>query len=70
MKSSGIGTGLLGTVWCDDGVLKEDAEHTTPEGSDLQQWLHRMVSNGCRACVMEASSHAISQGRIDGVLST
>ncbi|HPX03509.1 MAG TPA: UDP-N-acetylmuramoyl-L-alanyl-D-glutamate--2,6-diaminopimelate ligase [Synergistaceae bacterium] len=68
LESSGIGTGLLGTVWCDDGVLKEDAEHTTPEGSDLQQWLHRMVSNGCRACVMEASSHAISQGRIDGVL--
>ena len=68
LENSGIKTGLLGTVWCDDGVLKEDAEHTTPEGSDLQAWLHRMVSNGCSTCIMEASSHAISQGRIDGVL--
>jgi len=68
LENSGIKTGLLGTVWCDDGALKEDAEHTTPEGSDLQAWLHRMVSNGCSTCIMEASSHAISQGRIDGVL--
>ncbi|MGE4445095.1 MAG: UDP-N-acetylmuramoyl-L-alanyl-D-glutamate--2,6-diaminopimelate ligase, partial [Synergistaceae bacterium] len=68
LENFGIKTGLLGTVWCDDGILKEDAEHTTPEGSDLQAWLHRMVLNGCSTCVMEASSHAISQGRIDGVL--
>ncbi|MDY9921986.1 MAG: UDP-N-acetylmuramoyl-L-alanyl-D-glutamate--2,6-diaminopimelate ligase [Synergistota bacterium] len=68
LENSGIKTGLLGTVWCDDGILKEEAEHTTPEGSDLQAWLNRMVLNGCSACVMEASSHAISQGRIDGVL--
>jgi len=68
LENCGIKTGLLGTVWCDDGILKEDAEHTTPEGSDLQAWLRRMVSNGCSTCIMEASSHAISQGRIDGVL--
>ncbi len=68
LESSGITTGLLGTVWCDDGDIKEVAEHTTPEGPDLQHWLLRMTDKGCSACVMEASSHAISQGRIDGVL--
>lgn len=68
LENAGIKTGLLGTVWCDDGFIREDAEHTTPEGSDLQLWLSRMVSNGCVVCVMEASSHAISQGRIDGAL--
>lgn len=68
LENAGLKTGLLGTVWCDDGVIKEDAEHTTPEGSDLQLWLSRMVSNGCDVCVMEASSHAISQGRMNGVL--
>ncbi len=68
LREAGIKAGLLGTVWCDDGAVTEDAEHTTPEGSDLQLWLSRMVKNGCEACVMEASSHAISQGRIDGVL--
>ena len=68
LKSAGVKTGLLGTVFCDDGNVLEDAQHTTPEGSDLQYWLHRMVNNGCRACVMEASSHAIDQGRIEGTL--
>lgn len=67
LERAGIKTGLLGTVVYDDGAVTEDADHTTPEASDLQYWLHRMVRNGCKACVMEASSHAIDQGRIDGV---
>ena len=45
LETAGIKTGLLGTVWCDDGEIKEDAEHTTPEGSDLQRWLYRMLTN-------------------------
>lgn len=68
LENAGIKTGMLGTVCCNDGNLSEDAEHTTPEGSDLQHWLYRMVRNDCRACVMEASSHSIVQGRLEGVL--
>lgn len=68
LESAGIKTGLLGTVYNMDGSECEDAEHTTPEGSDLQTWLYKMVRNGCSACVMETSSHAIHQGRIDGVM--
>lgn len=68
LENAGIKTGLLGTIYYEDGNVIEDAEHTTPEGSDLQHWLYRMVSNNCGACVMETSSHAIVQGRIDGVL--
>ena len=68
LEHSGIKTGLLGTIYYDDGDSFTEAEHTTPEGSDLQYWLSRMVKNGCAACVMETSSHAIFQGRIDGVL--
>lgn len=67
LEKAGIKTGLLGTVYNMDGAEREDAEHTTPEGSDLQTWLYRMVNNGCAACVMETSSHAIHQGRVDGV---
>lgn len=67
LEKAGIKTGLLGTVYNIDGVECEDAEHTTPEGSDLQTWLYKMVNNGCGACVMETSSHAVHQGRIDGV---
>lgn len=68
LESAGIKTGLIGTVYCDDGKECEDAEHTTPEGSDLQHWLYRMVNNECGACVMETSSHSIVQGRLDGAL--
>jgi UDP-N-acetylmuramoyl-L-alanyl-D-glutamate--2,6-diaminopimelate ligase len=68
LEEAGIKTGLLGTVSCDDGNNVEAAEHTTPEGSDLQQWLYRMTANGCGACVMEASSHSIVQGRLEGAL--
>ncbi len=67
LENSGIKTGLLGTIYYDDGESIVDAEHTTPEGSDLQYWLDRMVKKGCEACVMEASSHALVQGRIEGV---
>lgn len=67
LEFTGVKTGLLGTIYCYDGKTKTDAEHTTPEGSDLQFQLSRMVKNGCKACVMEASSHAIDQGRIDGI---
>ena len=68
LEHAGIKTGLVGTVLYDDGVTKEEAEHTTPEGADLQNLLARMVKNGCKACVMEASSHSIVQGRINGIL--
>lgn len=67
LEKTGAKVGLLGTVYNIDGVECEDAEHTTPEGSDLQTWLYKMVENGCCVCVMETSSHAIHQGRIDGV---
>ena len=68
LKNAGIKTGLLGTVYYNDGDTEEDADRTTPEGSELQVWLDRMVKNDCKACVMETSSHALSQGRLDGAL--
>ena len=68
LKNAGMKTGLLGTIYYDDGNVVVDAEQTTPEASDLQYWLARMVKNKCEACIMEVSSHAIVQGRIEGVL--
>lgn len=67
LEHAGIKTGLMGTIIYDDGKTVEEAEHTTPEGADLQTLLDRMVQNGCSACVMETSSHSISQGRINGI---
>lgn len=48
LEHAGMKTGLLGTVYYDDGDVFEDAEHTTPEASDLQYWLYRMVKNDAR----------------------
>ena len=41
--------------------------HTTPESSDLQELLARMRDSGCKAAVMEVSSHALAQERVRGV---
>ncbi len=60
-------TGLLGTIEYHDGDRSFLADRTTPEGPDIQDFLGSMVSNGCEGCVMEASSHGLSQGRLEGV---
>ncbi|MDO5116405.1 MAG: UDP-N-acetylmuramoyl-L-alanyl-D-glutamate--2,6-diaminopimelate ligase [Synergistaceae bacterium] len=67
LQRAGIKCGLIGTVLYDDGAKTEEAEHTTPEGADLQNLLARMVENGCKACVMETSSHSLVQGRVSGI---
>ncbi len=58
--------GMLGTVVYDDGTTEIDATRTTPEGPDVQAMLSKMVKNGAKFCVMEASSHGLDQGRLNG----
>ena len=38
---------------------------TTPEAPELQRMLREMVTEGCGACVMEVSSHALALRRAD-----
>lgn len=59
--------GLLGTIEYHDGDRSFKADRTTPEGPDIQEFLSRMVDSGCGGCVMETSSHGLSQGRIEGL---
>lgn len=40
---------------------------TTPSSVDLSRLLATMRSNGCRACVMECSSHGLAQDRVAGI---
>lgn len=67
LKSAGERPGLIGTVRNDLGGRLLDSSMTTPDASDLQAWLAEMVRAGCRSCVMEVSSHALVQGRVDAV---
>ena len=65
LESRGIRCGLLGTIFYSDGE-DEPADRTTPEGPEIQRWLSKMVKKGCEACAMEASSHGLQQGRLEG----
>ncbi len=60
--------GLIGTVHYDlGGNDMEWATHTTPESLELQRYMDTMRGNGCRAMVMEVSSHALDQSRVHGM---
>jgi UDP-N-acetylmuramoyl-L-alanyl-D-glutamate--2,6-diaminopimelate ligase len=65
LESSGVGTGLIGTIRNQAGQRVLPATHTTPESLELFELFALMRAEGCRAVVMEASSHALSQGRTD-----
>jgi UDP-N-acetylmuramoyl-L-alanyl-D-glutamate--2,6-diaminopimelate ligase len=60
-------TGIIGTVGfgLDDELVA--ATHTTPASVDLYRIMAEFRDRGCRAVVMEVSSHATDQGRITGI---
>ena len=59
--------GLIGTVKYIVGDEEREASRTTPESVDLQRMLSEMVDRGCKAAVMEVSSHALDQQRVKGI---
>lgn len=59
--------GLIGTVQYELGDETVPASRTTPESTDLNRMLDRMLDNGCKAAVMEVSSHALVQHRSRGI---
>ena len=59
--------GLIGTVRYEIGDEIVPSSRTTPESLDLQSLLARMRDAGCKAAVMEVSSHAIAQDRVRGL---
>lgn len=67
LNHAGIRTGLIGTLWIDDGLQKIQAIRTTPDSIDLQYYLSRMVLNGLKAVVIEVSSHALALDRVSGI---
>ena len=64
-EAAGITCGRIGTVGYRVGRKEIEAERTTPEASELQAMLRDMVAQGCGACVMEVSSHALALKRAD-----
>jgi len=65
--NAGLRSGLIGTVRYEIGERVLPATRTTPESLDLQELLSQMADAGCKAAVMEVSSHALVQERTRGL---
>ncbi len=57
----------LGTIGIDSPVLKKSGSMTTPDCVTLHQSLKELADKGVRYVAMEASSHGLAQGRLDGI---
>ena len=65
---AGLACGLIGTVNYQFGNGESiPSVRTTPESTDIQRLLARVVNVGSKAVAMEVSSHAIATHRIDGL---
>lgn len=67
LNALGWETGLVGTISYRVGGEVLEATHTTPGAISLHRLLRGMVEQGCMACSMEVSSHALSQERTKGI---
>jgi UDP-N-acetylmuramoyl-L-alanyl-D-glutamate--2,6-diaminopimelate ligase len=59
--------GLIGTIEYKIGDRAFPATHTTPGPVELNGLLAQMLAAGCGSAVMEVSSHALDQRRVDGL---
>ena len=66
LESSGIKTGLIGTIEIIIGDKCIPAKNTTPESYDLQSYFKEMVDAGMEAVVMEVSSQGLMLHRVAG----
>ena len=64
---AGLRCGLIGTVRYEIGDRILPATRTTPESLDLHELLAQISNAGCKAAVVEVSSHALAQARTRGV---
>lgn len=66
LAEAGIPSAVLGTVSYRFGDTALEASHTTPESIELQALFQKLAALGARGFVMEVSSHALEQHRVDG----
>lgn len=66
LEQAGHTVGLIGTIRNLIGNREIAAGHTTPDAYELQEMFAQMADAGCDYAVMEISSHALDQGRVEG----
>jgi UDP-N-acetylmuramoyl-L-alanyl-D-glutamate--2,6-diaminopimelate ligase len=68
LEAMGHKTGMIGTVKNVLGNgIEVPAALTTPDPFELFSLFEKMAENGCEYCVMEVSSQALDQRRVDGI---
>ncbi len=67
LQTLGLESALLGTLGARCGEQTLETGHTTPDVISLHRCLRRFRDQGAQVLVMEASSHALAQNRLDGV---
>lgn len=67
LAEAGKPCGVLGTLGFGAYGRLEAPTHTTPDAVNMQAWFARFRDQGLKHVSMEASSHALDQGRINGV---
>jgi UDP-N-acetylmuramoyl-L-alanyl-D-glutamate--2,6-diaminopimelate ligase len=70
LKDTGTPCGILGTLGYGMPGSLQPATHTTPDAVQVNRVLSRIVKQEGRAAVMEVSSHALDQGRVDNISMT
>lgn len=67
LNASGTKTGFIGTTGIRFDGKEIEATHTTPDVERLYEIIVMMHRANVRAIAMEVSSHALDQGRVDGI---
>ncbi|WP_213158178.1 UDP-N-acetylmuramoyl-L-alanyl-D-glutamate--2,6-diaminopimelate ligase [Parachlamydia sp. AcF125] len=65
LEQLNIPCGLIGTIEYILGRYRYKASHTTPDVHSNHRMLREMVHQGCQAAVMEVTSHALDQKRVE-----
>jgi UDP-N-acetylmuramoyl-L-alanyl-D-glutamate--2,6-diaminopimelate ligase len=68
LQRAGVRAAVVGTVGTRVDGEEIKTALTTPEAPDLHALFAMMKERGVAACAMEVSSHALVQGRVDGVV--
>jgi UDP-N-acetylmuramoyl-L-alanyl-D-glutamate--2,6-diaminopimelate ligase len=67
LNAAGVPAGLVGTVWIDDGTGLRAASMTTPPAIEMSRVAASLRDHARRAMILEASSHALDQKRVDAL---
>ena len=68
VKAAWRNPGIIGTIEIRYGTENIPANLTTPGPVELFGMLDDMSKKGVDTCIMEVSSHALDQGRVDGLM--